>query len=124
MPDYSIIEPTANGNALQLYLGVRFVEDSGTPDLDAGEPCLVQATETGGLLIQPLRTLTYPVAVDGPPDGLDESDLPAEVTVALEESEPNGELQEVATGAEGNQHLTNGSSAGPTEGSAPTNTDD
>lgn len=115
MPDHSIIEPTANGNALQLYLGVRFCEDSATPDLDAGEPCLVQATGAGGILIQPLRALTYPVVVDGPPDGLDDTDLPTEVAAGIGGIEAVPDPPDVATdgdGGEGNQQLTNGSSAG------------
>lgn len=109
MPDHTIIELTENGNALQAYLGVRFVEDSGTPDLNPGDRCLVQPTETGGILIQPLRSLTYPVVVDGPPDGLDAADLPTEVTDVAEEIDAAPELQDVATDAEGKQHLTNGS---------------
>jgi hypothetical protein len=121
MPDHSIIEPTANGNALQLYLGVRFCEDSGTPDLEAGEPCLVQSTGTGGILIQPLRALTYPVTVDGPPDGLDEPDLPAEVASVIAEIDAPGDPPAVATNGDRKHELTT-SSAG--EEPAPTNTDD
>jgi hypothetical protein len=111
MTDHTIIELAANGNALQAYLGVRFVEDSGTPDLDAGDRCLVQPTPGGGLLIQPLRALDYPVVVDGPPDGLDQTDIPTDVAAGIAEID-DGDLQDVATDAEGNQHLTNGRSAG------------
>jgi hypothetical protein len=126
MPDHSIIELTANGNALQAYLSVRFVEDSGTPDLDPGDRCLVQPTPGGGLLIQPLQALTYPVVVDGPPDGLDAADLPTEVAGTIAAIDGAGELQEVATDAEGNQNLTNGSSAGdePTEAEPASTTHD
>ena len=116
MPDHSIIELTANGNALQAYLSVRFVEDSGTPDLEAGEPCLVQATGTGGLLIQPLRALSYPVVVDGPPDGLDAADVPATVDAGVEEIDADADPVDLATDAEGKPHLTNGSAGGePTD---------
>jgi hypothetical protein len=71
MSDHTLAQLVANGDALQLYLRVPFVQDSAFPSVEAGDACLVHPTGTGGLLIQPVDDLQYPVHIDGPPDQLD-----------------------------------------------------
>ncbi|WP_153952729.1 hypothetical protein [Halosegnis longus] len=94
MTDYSVLDIISNGAGLQAYLRAGFVDDSAFPRaLSDGGRVIAQPTEGGGLLLLPVEAVDeYPIAVDGPPDG-----LVADVADGAEVAAPDGDLCPEAT---------------------------
>lgn len=74
MVDHTHAEIRANGAGMQLYLSKEFAIDSQFP-FDGGEEVLVHRTPGGGIIALPVENLSdaYPLAIDEPPPGVDDS---------------------------------------------------
>ena len=71
MTAYEAATLNGNGNALQLYIGVKLATDTGFP-LAEGDDVFIHPVGTEGFLVlrQSALQSAYPIAVDEPPDPL------------------------------------------------------
>lgn len=104
MVDHTRAEIRENGAGMQVYLSSDFVVDSQFP-FDGGEEVLVHPAPSGGLVLLPIDQLdeAYPVEIDAPPPGVDDSLFRAQLTT---DADPDPEQATEPASAEVQDHAT------------------